>query len=59
MIMWTLYIAAWGLCGIIRTIDYPSEQQCYTALNELYKRHKADDFKVVTCSHKQIRKVGE
>jgi hypothetical protein len=56
--MWTLYIctAAWGLCGIIRTIDYPSEQQCYTALNELYKRHKADDFKVVTCSPKQTKR---
>lgn len=56
--MWTLFIctAGWGMCGMTREVDYPSEQQCYTALNELYKRQKTGDFKYVVCAPKQNKR---
>lgn len=52
--MWTLYIctAGWVMCGQVLQIDYPSDKQCYTALNELYKRQPASDFKYVLCKPK-------
>lgn len=58
--MWTLYIctAAWGMCGMIREVDYPTEKQCYSALNELYKRHRPEAFKYVVCSPKQKMRDG-
>lgn len=40
---------AWGLCGMYREITYPTEAQCYRALDELYKRHPKDHFKYVIC----------
>lgn len=53
--MWTLAIctSAWVLCGQYLEIDYPSEQQCYAALNETYKRQGKDAFKYVVCAPKQ------
>lgn len=61
MMIWTLYIctSAWGMCGMIREVDYPSEKQCYVALNELYKRQPAKDFKYVICSPKQEMRTGK
>lgn len=52
--MWTLYVctAGWVLCGQERYIDYPNEKSCYVALNELYKRQPASDFKYVLCKPK-------
>lgn len=52
--MWTLYIctAGWIMCGQAISADYPTETQCYKALDELYKRQGKDDFKYVTCSPK-------
>ena len=57
--IWTLVICtqAWGLCGLVREVDYPSEAQCYTALNELYKRQGKDGFKYVYCAPKQKKEV--
>lgn len=52
MTTWILSIctAGWVLCGSYIETAYPSEQDCYKALNELYKRQKSEDFKYVICS---------
>lgn len=54
--MWILTIctAGWVMCSQIRTVEYKNEQQCYAALNELYKRHPAADFKYVICEPKKV-----
>ena len=53
--MWILTIctAGWVMCGHLKTFEYKNEQQCYTALNELYKRQPASDFKYVICEQKK------
>ena len=38
------------MCGQERKLEYQTEAQCYRALDELYKRQPASDFKRVTCS---------
>ena len=58
--MWILTIctAGWVMCGIEIKVEYESEKQCYTALDELYKRQPASDFKYVFCKPK-LPKVKE
>jgi hypothetical protein len=53
--IWVLTICtqAWVLCGIMVKHEYPSEEQCYRALNEIYDRNGSLKFKYVTCSPKQ------
>jgi hypothetical protein len=53
--IWVLTICtqSWLFCGMVTKYEYPSEQQCYRALNELYERHGSLEFKYVTCSPKQ------
>lgn len=53
--IWILTICtqSWLLCGVVVKYEYPSEQQCYRALNELYDRHGSLKFKYVTCAPKQ------
>lgn len=48
---WVLVIctAGWGMCGQLQEYHYPSEQACYRALDELYRRQKREDFKYVVC----------
>jgi hypothetical protein len=59
MITWTLVICtqAWGLCGHYREVGYENEQQCYKALDELYKRHHASEFKYVVCEPRKPKSV--
>lgn len=46
----TICTAGWVLCGQRIEQNYPSEQACYRALDELYKRHGSKEFKWVTCA---------
>jgi hypothetical protein len=48
--------AAWGLCGHYRETPYPTEEACYRALDELYKRKGEDYFKYLLC---EPRKPGQ
>ena len=52
----TICTAGWVLCGQQQKIEYQTESQCYRALDELYKRQPASDFKFVTCEPKTARK---
>jgi hypothetical protein len=53
--MWILHIctAGWIMCGSVREFKYETEKQCYAALDELYKRQPATDFKYVVCKPKE------
>ena len=55
---WILAIctAAWGLCGTLKEIEYPTEEQCYKALDALYRQQGRENFKYVTCSPKTKEK---
>ena len=48
---WILSVcaAAWLLCGSYVEAQYPSEEACYKALNDLYKRNPTG-YKYVICS---------
>jgi hypothetical protein len=48
--------AAWGLCGHYRETPYPTEEACYRALDDLYKRKGEDSFKYLLC---EPRKPGQ
>jgi hypothetical protein len=52
MTPWILSIctSAWLLCGSYVEAEYPTEAACYKALDELYKRQGAQNFKYVTCT---------
>lgn len=41
--------SGWILCGQLIETRYPSEQSCYRALSELYRRQPASEFKYVLC----------
>lgn len=48
---WTLIACtqAWGLCGMMIEVRYPTEQQCIRERDELYKRSKPDAYRYVIC----------
>jgi hypothetical protein len=45
--------AGWIGCGSFVEHEYPSEKQCYRAIEEIYKRQGPENFKWVTCSQTQ------
>ncbi len=48
----TICTAGWVLCGSLITHEYPSEAQCYKAMDTLYERQGKASFNYVTCSPK-------
>ncbi len=58
MVEWWLTICTAALlgCGHIAEHKYPSEQSCYKALEELYKRQGPEKFLWVTCSTTKFKK---
>lgn len=53
---WVLAICTvgWGgLCGMYHQHDYPTEAQCYSALNAIYEHQPASEFRFITCSPKK------
>lgn len=48
---WILVICTqgWVMCGQLKEVAHPSEASCYRAMEELYKRNRADKFKYVIC----------
>lgn len=56
---WLLTICtagALGLCGLVRTVEYPTEQACYKALHSLYKEQGGAAFQYVLCAPKEETK---
>jgi hypothetical protein len=53
---WILAIctAGWALCGMYQQYTYETEAQCYAALDAIYKRQPASDFKFITCSPSSV-----
>ena len=47
---------SWTLCGQVVKVTYPTEEQCYSAMNELYKRKGEDYFKWIICSPRSTDK---
>lgn len=39
-----------GVCSQIRYASYPTESQCYTAMESLYKAKGTDSFLYIICS---------
>jgi hypothetical protein len=52
----TICTVAWGLCGTFVQLEYPTEDQCYKALDTVYRQQGREKFKYVTCSAKQKEK---
>ncbi len=52
--IWILHIctAGWVLCGQEVKVEYPNEQSCYRAMEDLYRRNNPDKFKYVICKPK-------
>jgi hypothetical protein len=52
---WILVICtqSWVMCGQIREAPYETEQQCYRAMDELYKRQDPSKFKWVVCENRK------
>lgn len=50
---WILVICtqAFGMCGHLKEVPYPSEESCYKAMNHLYKEKGADNFKYLYCKY--------
>jgi hypothetical protein len=52
----TICTAAWGLCGTIQVREYPTEAQCYKAMDTMYRLQGKEAFKYITCAPGVIAK---
>lgn len=61
MMEWVLVICTqgWVMCGQLREVEYPSEEACYRALEDLYERKGPDAFKYVICKPAVEQVTGE
>jgi len=59
MTEWFLSICTAGfiMCGQVIEQTYPTEQACYRAMDELYKRQGREYFRWVTCSQSKYKRA--
>jgi hypothetical protein len=48
----TICTAAWGICGTVKELEYPTEEQCYKSMEAMYRQQGRESFKYITCSPK-------
>jgi hypothetical protein len=52
----TICTAAWLICGTVKETEYTTEEQCYKAMDGLYRQKGKESFKYLTCSPKTKEK---